>query len=352
MATLKEISERTGLSIATVSKVLNGRPGVNRETCDFVLAAAKELNYRPNLTARNLKRGSSRTLGIITEDLTVFNTPEIVDGIDVCCEDHGFHYILGNLRLYKRFGNEPVSERERMALVQDMVETMLSKQVDGIVFVGMHSHVVAPVKAFAEIKSVCAYCSSADPDIPSVVYDDQRAAYEVAELLIREGHTKIGMIAGPVESQHTTNRTLGFQEALYAHNLPYNPHLTCFGDWERDRGFTHAAALLKEGVTAIFAQNDLMAMGVIDYCTQNGIEVGRDVSLIGFDNLEISTVCRPKLSTVSLPLFEIGHTAARILLDNIEGKSAPEDRRIRLGCRIVERESTCRLNTSTGGSDT
>lgn len=349
MATLKEISEKAGLSIATVSKVLNNRPGVNSETYDFVMSIAKELNYRPNLNARNLKRGNSRTLGIITEDLTVFNTPEIVDGIDVCCEDKGFHYILGNLRLYKRFGNEPVSDRERMALVQDMVETMLSKQVDGVIFIGMHSHVVAPVKAFTDTKCVYAYCSSADPGIPSVVYDDQQAAFEVAELLISEGHHKIGMIAGRAESQHTINRTLGFQEALYAHNIPYNPHLTCFGDWERDQGYTHTAALLNEGVTAIFAQNDMMAMGVIDYCNQNGIEVGRDISLIGFDNREISTACRPTLSTVSLPLYEIGHTAARILLDIIEGNPSPGDQRVRLGCRIIERESTCTLNKAVGG---
>jgi len=349
MATLKEISEKAGLSIATVSKVLNNRPGVNSETYDFVMSIAKELNYRPNLNARNLKRGNSRTLGIITEDLTVFNTPEIVDGIDVCCEDHGFHYILGNLRLYKRFGNEPVSDRERMTLVQDMVETMLSKQVDGVIFIGMHSHVVAPVKAFTDTRCVYAYCSSADPGIPSVVYDDQQAAFEVAELLIYEGHQKIGMIAGRAESQHTINRTLGFQEALYAHNIPYNPHLTYYGDWERDQGYAHAATLLKEGVTAIFAQNDMMAMGVIDYCNQNGIEVGRDISLIGFDNREISTACRPTLSTVSLPLYEIGHTAARILLDIIEGKPSPGDQRVRLGCRIIERESTCNLSKAAGG---
>jgi len=343
MATLKEISERAGVSIATVSKVLNGLPGVNHDTYDAVLAIAKELNYRPNLNARNLKRGNSRTLGIITEDLTVFNTPEIVDGIDVCCEDRGFHYILGNLRFYKRFGNDPVSDRERMSLVQDMVETMLSKQVDGVIYVGMHSHVLAPVHAFTDTRCVCAYCSSADPDIPSVVYDDQRAAYEVAEMILRDGHSKIGMIAGPAESQHTINRTLGFQEALYSHNIPYNPHLTCYGDWERDQGFTHAAALLREGVTAIFAQNDLMAMGVIDYCNQNGIEVGRDLSLIGFDNREISTVCRPQLSSVSLPLYEIGHTSARILLDIIDGNNTPGDQRIRLGCKIIERESTCKI---------
>ena len=103
MATIREISEQAGVSIATVSKVLNGKSGVNAETRKMILNVAKKLNYRPNLNARNLKKGQSRTIGIITEDLTVFNAPEIVDGIAQSCEEAGFHYILGNLRFYKRY---------------------------------------------------------------------------------------------------------------------------------------------------------------------------------------------------------------------------------------------------------
>ena len=94
MATIREISDMANVSIATVSKVLNGKKGVSQETIDRILSIARELNYRPNLTARNLKNGKSHTLGVITEDLTVFNNPEIVDGIDAYCESNGYHYIL------------------------------------------------------------------------------------------------------------------------------------------------------------------------------------------------------------------------------------------------------------------
>ena len=341
MSTIREISKRSGFSIATVSKVLNGQPGVSRETQNAIMNVAKNLNYRPNLYARHLKMGMSRTLGIIAEDLTVFNAPDIIDGIGVCCESRKYHYILGNLRFNKRFGHDPSYAKEKAEMVIDMVNEMLSKQVDGILYIGCHSHVVASLYSQKETRFVCAYCYSEDRDIPAILYNDRDAARKVTELLISKGHGKIGVIAGDKDSFHTSNRLLGFQEALFDKGVPYNPHLTYYGEWERDHGYEAAPLLLAEGVTAIFAHNDLIAIGVIDYCNQNGIEIGKDLALIGFDNREIAGVCKPSLSTVSLPLFEIGHTAASVMLDMIEKDVFPDNNEILLSCDILERESTC-----------
>ncbi|HUX21472.1 MAG TPA: LacI family DNA-binding transcriptional regulator, partial [Spirochaetia bacterium] len=320
--------------------VLNGQPGVSEETSDAVLAAAKQLNYRPNLNARNLKRGTSRTLGIVAEDLTVFNAPGIIDGIGVSCETRKYHYILGNLRFDKRFGHRTGFIKEKSELLEDMMDEMLSKQIDGILYIGCHSHVVAPLSEQKETRFVCAYCFSEDPTIPAVIYDDREAAHKATELLLSKGHRSIGVIAGPKDSYHTSNRLLGFQQALFDNDIPYNPRLTYYGDWERNQGFENAAPLIASGVTAIFAQNDLMALGVIDYCNDHGIQVGRDLALIGFDDRQIAAVCRPSLSTVSLPLFEIGRTAANVLLDMIENDTLPSSHEILLSCDIVEREST------------
>ena len=340
VATIREISKQAGVSIATVSKVLNNQPGVSSETQDRVLAVAREMNYRPNLNARHLKTGTSRTLGIIAEDLTVFNTPGIVDGIGVCCESRKYHYILGNLRFNKRFGHDTQNTQEKSEIVLDMVNEMLSKQVDGILYIGCHSHVIASLSSKPDTRFVCAYCYSKDKAIPSIIYDDRKAAYKVAEHLISKGHKKIGIIAGEKDSSHTNNRLIGFQEALFDNKIPYNPKLTHYGEWEHDHGFNTMPLLMKENITAVFAHNDLIALGVIDYCNQNGIEIGKDIALIGFDNREISSVCRPTLSTVSLPLFEIGETAAAIMLDSIEKGTIPEDPQILLNCTIIEREST------------
>ena len=126
---------------------------------------------------------------------------------------------------------------------------------------------------------------------------------------------------------------------LYRHGIPYDPSLTLVGNWERDCGYALGEQLIQAGATAIFAHNDLMAMGVLDYCNANGINVGKDLRLIGFDNREITSVCRPQLSTVAPSLFEIGQTAARELFGILAGKE-PQQHTIMLDCTVIEREST------------
>ncbi len=340
MATIREISQRAGVSIATVSKVLNGKPGVNQNTANEILEIADSLNYRPNLNARFLKSGKSKTLGIITEDLTVFNSPEIVDGIAVACEEHSYHYILGNLRYFKNYGRTPYLHAESIERLRQEINDMLSKQVDGIIYIGCHSHVVTSLTDFADIPFVCAYCTCNSPNVPSVFYDDQRASFEATQVLLKKGITKIGMITGLVHSIHTINRTSGFQDALYDAGILYNPHFTVHGNWERESGYSAAQELIGKGVDAIFSHNDRMAAGVIDWCIEHDIAVGKDFFLIGFDNSEVSTFLRPTLSTVAPPLFEIGYTAGNTLLNIVTENGIPAEKKIPLKCTIIERHST------------
>lgn len=339
MATIKEISKKTGVSIATVSKVLNGKGSITEQTRQLVLSAAAEMNYRPNMNARHLKSGSTQTIGIITEDLTVFNSPEIVDGIAATCEKNGYHYILGNLRFFKRYGNMQKDEVESAALIHGEINNMLSKQVDGIIYIGCHSHIVMPLSSHKDIKLVCAYCRGGDDSIPSVGYNEEKASYAATNLLLDKGCKKIGMITGPSDSSHANRRTKGHQLALYEAGIPYNPAFTCTGNWERDSGYSLAEQLINEGVDAIFSQNDFMALGVTDYCNENGIDVGNDLLLIGFDNQEFASVCRPNLTTISLPLFEIGEASVNLMLSAIAGIDIT-GQRIELDCTIIERDST------------
>ncbi len=343
MSTIRSIAEQANVSIATVSKVLNGKSGVREETRKKILELARELNYRPNLNARSLKSGKALTIGIIAEDLTVFNTPEIIDGIAVKCDEAGYHYILANLRLFKRFGHKMPDEKTHAELVRDAVDVLLARQVAGIIYVGSHSHVISFLSDYSEVPFVCAYCTC--PGLPSVVYDDECAGYDLGSCLLGHGDRRIGMITGPLDSPHTNSRSMGFMRALYDHNIPYDPRLTLVGDWERDSGYQHAETLIDAGVTAIFAQNDVMAMGVVDYCTARGISIGRELRLIGFDNRDISLVSRPRLSTVALPLFGIGKASVEDLLQRIEGHT-PAQMLIKLSCSIIEREST--LGTEAG----
>lgn len=339
MATIREISAVAGVSIATVSKVLNNKPGVKPETAEMILKIAASLNYRPNLNARSLKLGDARTIGIITEDLTVFNTPEIVDGIASVCDQHNYHYILSNLRFNKRYGHELSDYPERVELVHSAVDDLLSKQVAGIIYVGCHSHTVDSLKTHANIPFVCAYCTCQDQDIPCVVYNDEKAAYEATQALLVHARERVGMISGPASSVHMLRRSNGFIRALVDSKVTYDPTLTRIGDWEKESGYHLGEELIRQGVKALFVQNDLMATGVIDWCTENNIEVGKDLYLVGFDNREVSAVCRPSLSTVELPLFQIGQSSGRVLLNILSGKY-PKQKDIMLECTIICREST------------
>lgn len=339
MATIRDVAELSNASIATVSKVLNNKGSVSERTRAIVLDAAKQLNYYPNLNARHLKTGKSHTIGIITEDLTVFNAPEIVDGIAETCDAANYHYILGNLRLFKRFGHGPMDAKEVACRIHSTVDDMLSKQVDGIIYIGCHSHIVAPLSEHKNTKFVCAYCVSSNPAIPSFIYDEEKASYDLTRLLLSRGDTRIGMITGPADSTHTTNRNRGHMKALFDYSIPYDPSITVTGDWERDSGFKHAKTLIDAGVTAIFAHNDLMAVGVRDYCNAHKIVVGKDLRLIGFDNRDISSVGRPAISTVALPLYDIGKAAANAMLDILADHPAHEPI-VKLDCSIVERESS------------
>lgn len=340
MANMKDIATRAGVSVATVSKVLNDLGGTSQETTELILSIAKELNYRPNLYARSLKMRQSRTIGIIAEDLTVFNSPPIIDGIGTCCEKRGYHYLLENLRL-SNLGIDPLMDvNEHSVIVNEAVNFMMSMQVDGLLYLSCHSHKVLHLPSVKDTHFICAYCSCTDPTVPSIIYDDKKAGYDVAKYLINAGHKIIGVITGKPGSNHSIKRLTGFQEGLYDAGIPYNPQTTVNGDWNRDSGYALTEKLIKSGVTAIFAQNDIMAMGVIDYCAKNGIEIGHDISLVGFDDREISTVCRPTLTTVKPPLYEIGRTAASILIDKIEGKPCDATGEIMLECTIIEREST------------
>lgn len=346
MPTIRELAEYTNTSIATVSNVLNGKKGVKAETRQRILTAARELGYRPNLNARNLRSGKSRTIGIISEDLTVFNAPEIIDGIAAACDEAGYNYMLENLRFFKRFGNGPRDEALCAELTGGAITDLLSRQADGIIYIGCHSHTIVPISGHPDSRLVCAYCTSSDPEVPSVTYDDEKAAYCLTELLLRRGDDRIGMITGPMDSIHSVNRTIGHMRALYDAHTLYDPSLTVVGDWERDCGYELAEQLIRAGVTAIFSHNDIMAMGVLDYCGANGINVGRDVRLVGFDNREIASVCRPSLTTVALPLFEIGRTAMEEMVRLLTG-GQPKNYKTLLDCSIIERDSTKKLEDCT-----
>ena len=343
MVTIKEIARLTGVSTATVSNVLNGKSGAasaakTREIVDV----AHNLHYMPNTLARGLQKQKTNTIGIIAEDLTVFNTPEIVDGIDAFCEENGYEIILANMRLFKRYNNDFTDTPKHRELLDSMMRNMNAKQVEGIVYVGYHCREIAYLPSRVQVPFVYAYCYPKEKIYPSVMFDDENAAKEVTEQLIAKGHRRIGVICGPVSSYHTQTRLKGFKSAMIKHGIKVKPGLIAYGDWERLSGYMLASKLLDEGVSAIFSFNDLMACGVYERATERGVQIGKDISLFGFDNRDISQSYIPALSTVQPPLNEIGRYCAEIILNQIN-KPRTGGKRIYLPCTILERQSAAQL---------
>lgn len=339
MATIKEIAHMAEVSTTTVSNVLNGKPGAASEAkAKEIFALAQKLSYTPNAFAKRLKQQKSNSIGIITEDLTVFNAPEIVDGIDACCEEYGYEIILANMRLFKRYNNDFTDTPQHQSLLDALVRNMMAKQVEGLVYVGYHCREIHCLPAQLPVPLVYAYCYPKDLRYPSVLYDDEKAAYDATCSLIAKKHRNIGILCGPITSFHSQSRLRGVQKALFDNAVLFNANAVLYGDWTRNSGYESAKKLVEQGCTAIFSFNDLMASGLYEWCTEQGMEVGSDISLFGFDNRDISRGYTHKISTVELPLNEIGRKSAELVLQQVAGKKVKPECLL-LPCRLLERNS-------------
>ena len=150
--------------------------------------------------------------------------------------------------------------------------------------------------------------------------DDKNGAYTLIRYLIDRGHKSIGVITGKEESIHTLDRLRGYQKALYDQKIFFDPDIVVQGDWKRESGYNNTDYLLSKGVTAIFCMNDIMAGGVYDRLEERGVLPGRDISVVGFDNRDLSNYYKPPLTTIALPLSDIGYTACKMVIDMIEKK--------------------------------
>lgn len=353
MATIKEIAKKCNVSIATVSNILNGKPNASEKTRQKVLQAIEELNYTPNYVAKNLKMKKTRTIGVIAEDLTVFCTPEIIDGITKCCEEREYHILLTNLRLYKKFEDKYYENEEYFQIVTKEIRELLSKQVDGIIYVTAHERILTSLLGDLSVPASMAYGYSKSDKYPSVVVDDISGAYAVVDYVASKGHTSIGVITGKDASLHTHDRLRGYQKALYDHNICFNPDIVVPGDWSRESGYRNTDDLLEKGVTAIFCMNDVMAGGVYDRLEERGMVPGKDISVVGFDNRELSNFYKPPLTTIELPLSQIGYNACKTVIDRIEKReeenTAEEVKRDngrieqKVSCRLLIRDSVTEL---------
>ena len=338
MVKIQDIAKACNVSIATVSNILNGKKGASEETRKLVLSMASKMNYRPNRVAKNLKQQTNKTIGVITEDLTIFFTPEIVDGINEYCEEKNYQLILNNLRIYKKFGPNYYTYEGYYKQVEEEFWETLSMQVEGIIYVGGHERNLYCIPNEFPKPIVVAY-GFANNKV-NIVINDRHGAHLATKYLIDAGHDKIGVISGEFSSYHTQSRLLGYQQALFEAGIAFDNSIIEIGNWERDSGYIAMEKLHQKGISSIFCMNDMMAAGAYDYCSDHGLMIGKDISIVGFDNREISMVLRPALTTIELPLHKIGYVAAERLIEQIEdGLTEKEDLIHFADCKLIEGES-------------
>lgn len=349
MITVKELARMCNVSPSTVSNILNGKTNMAEETKNRVLKAIEETGYRPNFYAQGMRRQNNKTICIIAEELVQFSTPPIVKAIMDYAESRNYRTMLINMEMYDKWEKTGTSLGDEELLRKNVFPIFLEAEAmraDGVIYIAAHGRILDCVPNDYKIPVVFCYGVPKDNKYKSVVIDDVKSSYNAVNFLIKHNHRKIGVLCGLVDNLHTEKRLEGYKAALEKNGITYDSGLVFYSEWERSGGYESAKKLIDKGVTAIWAMNDLMAAGAYDCIRECGLEVGKDISVMGFDNREISEYLFPALSTSSIPLAEIGQKTIELMISEIEDESFRERKMSPLlfECNLIERDSVYTLD--------
>ena len=324
--TILDVARESGVSYATVSRVLSGFAFVKEATRTRVLEAADRLGYVANVQARTLAGGRSQVIGVLVPGLDNSYIGEIMRGVD-----DELARVNYNLMLYTTH-RHPGQERSS-------VNTIANGLTEGLILVVP----LIPTAYLAELRSRSfphVLIDQGEPTGTSSVVDSMswQGAYDATRYLIELGHQRIGFIGGLIEVNSAVERLNGYKAALADSHLPYDPTLVTEGDFWEASGRVCAQKLLVAQPTAIFAANDLMALGAMDALRTIGLRIPDDISLVGFDDIPQVSITHPKLTTIRQPLEQMGRVAVKLLLEQIENPETPAQR-VTLETQLIVRNS-------------
>jgi LacI family transcriptional regulator len=333
--TIQQLAKAAGVSIATVSRALNnsGHP-VNEETRKKILSLAEEFGYRPNQTARTLRMDRSGMIGIVADDITSYFTPIIIRGIQDYLKGQGLFCIIIN--------TDWDPENEKRA-----VQELLERSVDGVIFVESWRQTANTDLNIADKPYVFVHRLFPATHEHSVVPDEIYGSRLAVNHLIKLGHRRIGFINGPENYYASSDRLIGYRQELAANKIRVDESLIEFGDWEVSSGTQSAQKLLEmiNPPSAIFAANDLMALGALNTAQSLGLSVPGDLAIVGYDDREIASLVKPSITTVSLPCYEMGLSAASMLHSILKDEEIAEE--IHIKGQLIVRESCGAENKTT-----
>ena len=340
--TIKEIAKLAGVSTATVSLVLNNVEGrVSNEVRDKVLQVVKENDFIPNKIARSLREKRTKTLGVLTEDITSFRIPGVLSGINHYLENTDFHVVLNNLSLLEKTGNRTDKVLNFKHEIEDAINLFVEARIDGMIYIGWQDRDIRDLIRPLSCPVVYAYCFSSLDDRSWISYDNDLAMEEILDHVLSLGHKRIAFIGGVDENCYPTAKRLKvYQDKLAAANIPLRREYIKFGDWSFNDGkrFYRDFRSLEEPPTAILSLNDYMAAGVIEESMTTDRKVLDEISVVGFNGLEFVEFLYPSLASMRLPLEEIGYRAAEQLVSEVQNKDYPHKREL-LKCEFINGSS-------------
>lgn len=311
MATIKEVAEYAGVSVATISRVLNNPDKVKEDTKRKVYEAIEALNYAPNLLGRNLRVAHTKTILVLLPTIANDFYSSIMTGIRRCAQQDGYHIMIGVT------DDDPTCELGYMNLLQ-------TRSVDGVILLAskLERTYLGNMASHYPIVQCCEYVEGVDVSL--VTIDNYQAAYDAITYLIELGHKRIGFIGGEETYISARLRAKGFQDALEAAGITLCRDYMTFGNYSYKSGIKGCETLmaLEAPPTAIFTVADSIAVGVIKKAQELGLELGKDLDLIGFDDTAIARMYNPAITTVSQPRMELGMKAYELLKQRIENQSS------------------------------
>lgn len=331
MTNIKRVAEQAGVSVATVSRALQKPEQVSPKTRDKVLAAVTELAYKPNLMAVKFRSGKTQNLVVLVPTVANVFFARVISGMQKAAEQNGYSLLLANT-----LGN-PEIERHYAKMVS-------TSQADGLIQLRAHNPFCgqAGYDNHQNILPMVNICEvMADINCPVVTLDNRAAAKVMTAHLIALGHRRIAMIKGPGSSPLTKERLAGYKDALDDASIAFDEYLLYPGDFTLQSGFNAAENILKQDPrpTAVFCENDEMAIGAVRAFKNANLKVPDDISVAGFDNISFGAYCDPPLTTIAQPAEEFGRNAISLLLDVLNGHISKAPKVI-MPFEFIQRAST------------
>jgi len=310
MSTIYDVAKYAGVSVATVSAVVNESSFVSPELKKKVTAAVEALHYTPNLLARSLAIRRTNTFGMLIPDIANPFYSGILRGVEDRAQKSGYAVIAGN--------SDNCTRKEEAYL-----NLLLSKRVDGILLIKAPGEMSESLRI--KLQQAETPVVLLDRDYPplkahTVLADDFGGAKEAVEHLILHGHRRIGIIIGPPHVSTTQGRLAGYKQALAENSIPFEPSLVVEGDYGIQEGYAAGMRLLQQKPTAVFVTNWTMTVGFIQALQKTGIRCPADVALVSYDDFVWTGLFQPKLTAVAQPAYQLGYRGVEILLGFLKGK--------------------------------